>query len=103
MAGLKNKFITIELDLAEEQLSIYKKWLLDNPYDSFEDRIQCKETKSGGTLPLTIATKEAQQKNHRETLKDFLSLSEVINKLREAEDKVKVLMRGDTEVPDIMK
>jgi len=103
MAVLKNKFITIELDLAEEQLSIYKKWLLDNPYDSFEDRIQWKETKSGGTLPLTIATKEAQQKNHRETLKDFLSLSEVINKLREAEDKVKVLMRGDTEVPDIMK
>jgi|LakMenEpi03Oct11_1017367.scaffolds.fasta_scaffold02651_3 hypothetical protein len=99
----KNKFILIELGLAEEQLTYYKKFLQDNPYDSFVDRIQWKETKGGGAMPLTVATIEAQQKNHRETMKDYLALLEVINKLRTEDEKVKVSMRNDQEVPDIMK
>ncbi len=99
----KNKFILIELELAEEQLKFYKQYLQDNPYDSFKDRIQWKETKGGGAMPLTVATIEAQQKNHRETMKDYLALLEVINKLRTEDEKVKVTMRNDQEVPDIMK
>jgi hypothetical protein len=98
----KNKFILIELELAEEQLTFYKKFLQDNPYDSFVDRIQWKETKGGGAMPLTVATIEAQQKNHRETMKDYLALLEVINKLRAVEEEKKVTSRGDIEIPDIM-
>lgn len=98
----KNKFIMIELDLAEEQLSIYKTWLLENPYNSFVDRIQWKETKGGGAMPLTVATIETQQKNHRETMKDYLSLLDIVKKLREVESKKVVLTRGDIDIPDIM-
>ncbi len=98
----KNKFIMIELDLAEEQLSIYKSWLLANPYDGFVDRIQWKETKGGGAMPLRVATIEAQQKNHRETMKDYLSLLDIVKKLREVEAKKVISTRGDIDIPDIM-
>jgi hypothetical protein len=36
-------------------------------------------------------------------MKDYLALLEVINKLRTEDEKVKVSMRNDQEVPDIMK
>lgn len=98
----KNKFIMIELDLAEEQLSIYKQWLMDKPYNGFEDRVQWKETKTGGAMPLTVATIEAQQKNHRETMKDYLALLEIVKKLREVEAKKVISTRGDIDIPDIM-
>lgn len=90
----KNKFTNIELDFAEEQLAIYKKWLDENPYDSFEDRVMWKETKSGGAIPIVASTKEAQQKNHRDTIKDYLAMIAIVEELREKEQKKKDLRKG---------
>ena len=89
-------YIDIELELAESQLSTYKSWLDANPYDSFIDRIEWKQTSNGGSIPMVVATRESQQKNHRETLKDFLSLTSVVKQLRETEEKKKELRKGFT-------
>ncbi len=97
----KNKFISIELDFADEQLSIWKSWMEKNPYEAFKDRITWKETKGGGSMPITSATIETQQKNFRETLKDYLSMCEVVKKLREEEVK-KIQMRKGFEGNDIL-
>lgn len=87
-------YIEIELSLAEEQLAVYKRWLEDNPYDSFKDRVEWKQMANGGAQPVPVATKESQQKNHRETLKDYLSLSSVVKNLREQEDKKEQMRKG---------
>jgi superfamily II RNA helicase len=99
-----NKFTNIEIGLAEEQLSIYRQWLMDNPYDKFKDRVQFKvNEKTGATLPIVVASIESQQKNHRDTMKDYLLLLEVVERLRQAEAKKAITTRGDIEIPDIMK
>lgn len=99
----KNKFINVELDWAESRLESWKNFIDNNPYEDFIDRVVWKETKSGGAMPMVAATKEAQQKNYRDTMKDYLALLEVVDRLRMAEAKKSIGTRGDIEIPDIMK
>jgi len=77
-----NKFINTELDWAESQLSTWRAYIDANPFHEMEDRIKLKETKNGGTIPVPVATIEQQQKNIRDTIKDYLSLLEIVKKLR---------------------
>lgn len=86
MAKSQNKYEHIELDWAEQQLKSWQKYVDENPYDKMEDRITLKETKNGGFIPVTAATIEQQQKNVRETVKEYLALFEVVKTLRRAED-----------------
>lgn len=102
MATSKNKYISADLDFAETKIQNLKKWLDEHDYDSFIDRFQWRETKTGA-IPITIATIESQQKNWRETAKEYLALLEVVDKLREAEEKKAAEVRGGGEIPDIMK
>lgn len=82
----KNKYTNIELDAAERQLKSWMAFVEANPYDKMVDRITLKETKNGGFLPVTCASIEQQQKNVRETLKDYLLLLEVVEGLRAKEE-----------------
>jgi len=97
MATKKNNYITAELDFAEEQLATWKQYILDRPVDQLKDRIEWKQTKGGGMMPMVIASIEAQGKFLQETLKNYLSLLEVVNKLREQEE-AKVEARGGKEI-----
>lgn len=94
-------YIGIELSLAEEQLKIYKSWLAANPYNTFKDRIEWKQTANGGAMPMVVSTIESQQKNHRDTLKDYLSLLSAIEGLREKE-AIKAQAVGGRKVANIM-
>jgi len=82
-----NKFISAELNWAEQQLSTWKMYIDKNPFYEMTDRINYKETKNGGIIPVVVASIESQQKNIRDTMKDYLSLLEVVSKLREANEK----------------
>lgn len=86
-------FIGVDLDWAEEQLVTWKKYVSDNPFEAMKDRISWKETKGGGQIPIVVATIESQQKNVRDTMKDYLSLLAVVNELREKEAKKEVNLR----------
>jgi hypothetical protein len=102
MAKKANNYINADLDWAEEQLESWKAYVNQNPIHELKDRIEWKPTSRGGSMPMVIASIEQQGKFIQETMKNYLLLLEVVDKLREKEE-AKVQLRGDTEVNGLMK
>lgn len=98
MAVKKNTYITAELDWAEGQLESWKTYVNDHPLHEMVDRIEFKPTARGGLIPMVIASIEAQGKFIQETMKNYLALLEVVEKLREREEAKKEA-RGSSTVP----
>lgn len=99
MATSKNKiFIIDELEFLEEQALELKAYVQANPIGKLEDRIHWKELKNGGMLPVVTASKEAQRKDISQALKDYAGILEVINKLRDIEEK-RQEARGGADLP----
>lgn len=96
-----NNYINTELDWAEEQLSTWKKYIDANPIHELKDRIEWKPTSRGGAMPMVIASIEAQLKAITELMTKYLTLLEVVDKLREREE-TKIQLRGDSEVNGMM-
>jgi hypothetical protein len=98
MAVKKNNYVSAELDWAEKQLESWKAYVDANPLHELTDRIEWKPTAKGGLLPMVIASRETQGKFIQETMKNYLALLEVVDKLREKEEAKKVPVRGDVEL-----
>jgi hypothetical protein len=96
-APKKTTYINTELDWAEEQLTSWKAYVDANPMHELKDRIEWKPTAKGGMLPMVIASIEAQGKFIQETMKNYLALLEVVDKLRSVEE-AKVEVRGKVEM-----
>lgn len=94
----KTTYVNTELEWAEEQLQSWKAYVDANPLHELKDRIEWKPTAKGGMLPMVIASIEAQGKFIQETMKNYLALLEVVDKLREKEE-VKKEARGKQDVP----
>ena len=101
MALKKTTYINTELEWAEEQLKSWRQYVDANPMHELKDRIEWKPTGKGGLLPMVIASIEAQGKFIQETMKNYLALLEVVDKLREKEESKKEA-RGSGTVPDRM-
>jgi hypothetical protein len=102
MAKLKqNTYINTELDWAEVQLSTWKKYIDANPVHELKDRVEFKPTARGGVIPMVIASIEQQLKAISDLMKNYLTLLEVVDKLREKEEK-RLETRGDAEVNRMM-
>jgi len=97
MAVKKSNYINTELDWAEVQLESWKAYVDAHPLHLLKDRIEWKPTAKGGVLPMVIASIENQGKFIQETMKNYLSLLEVVNNLREREE-AKVEIRGKVEL-----
>lgn len=93
----KTTFINAELEWAEQQLQSWKAYVDANPLHELKDRIEWKPTAKGGMLPMVIASIEQQGKFIQETMKNYLALLEVVDKLREKEE-AKVEIRGKGEL-----
>ncbi len=93
----KTTYINTELDWAEQQLTSWKQYVDANPLHELKDRIEWKPTAKGGMLPMVIASIEAQGKFIQETMKNYLALLEVVDKLRKIEE-AKVEVRGNGEM-----
>lgn len=89
----KNNYITAELDWSETQLQSWREYVDANPIHLLKDRIEWKPTANGGTMPMVIASIEQQGKFIQETMKNYLALLEVVDKLREKEE-AKIETRG---------
>jgi hypothetical protein len=100
MATKKTTFINAELDWAEQQLTSWKAYVDANPLHELKDRIEWKPTSKGGMLPMVIASIEAQGKFIQETMKNYLALLEVVEKLREKE-AAKIEVRGNGQLTGI--
>ena len=101
MAIKKTTFINAELEWAEEQLYSWKSYVDANPLHELKDRIEWKPTAKGGVIPMVIASIEAQGKFIQETMKNYLSLLEVVDKLR-TQEEAKKEARGSGSVPERM-
>lgn len=101
MAVKKNNYISAELDWAESQLGTWKSYIDAHPLHELVDRIEWKPTGKGGMLPMVIASIESQGKFIQDTMKNYLMLLEVVDKLREVEEK-KQEARGDSDIPHRM-
>lgn len=101
MATKKINYINAELDWAETKLKEWQKYIDDNGIDVLTDRIEWKEGKYG-TIPQVIATIENQGKYIQDMMKNYLSLLDQVNTLREVEEQKKVA-RGSGVVPHRMK
>lgn len=97
MAVTKTTYVNTELDWAEQQLSSWKEYVDANPLHLLKDRIEWKPTAKGGMLPMVIASIESQGKFIQETMKNYLALLEVVDKLRSVEE-AKVEVRGKGEL-----
>lgn len=101
MATKKNNYISTELEWAEEQLVTWKAYIDANPLHELKDRIEWKPTARGGTMPMVISSIEQQGKFIQDTMKNYLSLLEVVDKLREKEE-AKMEAKGGANIPQRM-
>lgn len=101
MAKKANTYISTDLVWAEEQLKTWRAYVDQNPLHELKDRIEWKPTSKGGMLPMVIASIESQGKFIQDTMKNYLALLEVVDKLREKEEKQKEA-RGSGTVPHRM-
>ena len=85
MATKRNSFINTDLDHAEEQLKSWKAYIDANPIDKLKDRFK------GNRL---ISSSEVQGKYIQETMKNYLQLLEIVDKLREQEEQKQAKIRG---------
>lgn len=92
-----NSYINTELQWAESQLHTWKAYIDNHPLHTMTDRIEWKSTKTGGTIPMVIASIEAQGKFVQETMKNYLALLEIVDRLREKEE-AKIEVRGKGKV-----
>lgn len=97
MATSKRVFVDVELDWAEKQLQEWKEYVDNHPLNELEDRVEYKQTANGGSIPMVVASIEAQGKFIQETMKNYLSLLKEVDAMREAEAK-KVEIRGKGEL-----
>lgn len=96
-----NTYINTELEWAEEQLITWKAYVDKNPLHELKDRIEWKPTSKGGAMPMVIASIEQQGKFIQDTMKNYLTLLEVVDNLREKEEK-KLELRGGAETNGMM-
>ena len=94
----KTTYINAELDWAEQQLISWKEYVDANPLHKLDDRVKYKETSNGGQIPMVVASIESQGKFVQDTMKNYLSLLEQVDKLREKEAKKKIETRGGQEL-----
>ncbi len=98
MAAKKNIYIEAELDFAEEQLSKWKQYIDENPYNTVEDRKELMKTKTGGAYYAVVAKAEEIRKALRDTMKEYLTLLKEVNTMREQEQAKQKNVRGTQEL-----
>lgn len=94
----KSLLIEYELKFLEKKLAELKAYIEDNPFSQLSDRINYKETKNGGVMPMVIASKEVQRKDLTQALKDYAEIVRTVDSLREKEEAKKEA-RGSGSVP----
>lgn len=102
MATKKQTYVTAELEWAEAKLAEWRDYVDKNPIAELKDRIEWKPTSKGGAIPMVIASIESQIKSLRDTMKEYLALLEVVDKLREKEE-AKQEARGSQAINGKMK
>jgi len=95
MATKKNNYIELDLEWAEKQLESWRAYIDANPIHELKHDIEWKSTKTGGSMPMVIASIQQQGKFIQETMKNYLALLKEVDMMREKEDVKKSNPRGE--------
>lgn len=98
MAKKQNLYVSAELDWAESQLETWKAYVDKNPIHELQERMVWKETRGGGQMPIVSETIGQQIKTLTDLMTKYLSLLEVVDKLREKEE-AKAEAKGNANIP----
>lgn len=97
----KEVYTSAELDWCEQKLLEWKEYIDQNPIHALKDRIEWKPTAKGGTMPMVIASVESQIKSLRDTMKEYLSMLQQVEAMREKEAQ-KAQARGSVTINGMM-
>ena len=99
----KPKYTLKDLDWLEVQLKEMKAYVDANPLSSLEDRTEIVMSAKGTPVIKVIATKEAQIRELRATLKDVTIMLGDLERLREEKADAAIEVRGGQEMGGMMK
>lgn len=99
MATKKQLYINTELEWVESKLKEWKQYIDDNPFQAMRDRIEYKPTAKGGVMPMVVASIEAQITSVRNTMKEYVTLLDQVNKMREVDEDKKKDVKGGAPRP----
>lgn len=94
MAVKRTTYADTELLWAERQLESWKAYIDANPLHELKDRIKNRETKTGGIVPMVVASIEQQLKSIQETMKNYLLLLREVEAMREKQAAKTATPRG---------
>jgi hypothetical protein len=98
MAKAKDTYISYELEFLEKKAEELKAYVEANPFHKLTDRINYKQTKGGGVIPMVVASIEQQVTSLTRCLKDYADIIKVIGEMREKEEAKKIISKGDQDV-----
>ena len=99
----KELLIEAELEWYETKCQQVKMYLEAVNLADLKDRIEWKATSKGGTMPIVIASREAQAKNFMDMMEKLPKLLSALDDLRNKYKEKQVRTRGDVEIPEFMK
>lgn len=93
-----NSYISHELEFLDQKLKELKEYISSKPFHELEDRMIWKDTIKGpvGTL---VASIEKQQDSLTKALKEYATILEMVDKLREKEESKQMAAKGDIDIP----
>lgn len=97
--NIYNKHLTIEEELKEYEIKInqIKEYLNGIDLANLEDRINWRPTKTG-TMPMVIASKEAQAKSFMDLMEKLPKLFNQLDELRNKYQEKLMATRGDVDI-----
>lgn len=95
----QSNYVVYEIEFLETKLQELKTYIEDRPFNKLEDRKEWRTTKTGGSMPVVVATIEAQRKDLTSALKEYSEISLIIKKLREDQENEEKFAKGSLDVP----
>jgi len=97
----QSTYVDFELEWLENKSRELKAYVDKRPLDELSDRIAWRDTKSGGTIPVVVATIEQQRSDLSKAVKDYGEIIKIVNEVREKES-LKLEKRGGGKIAGIL-
>lgn len=92
------------IDFLKQKNQELMEYIKSRPFPELRDRIEWKQTKAGGLMPMVIASIETQRKDLSQALIDFADIQQRIKVLEQDEEKLKQLdAKGQQGIPFSMR
>lgn len=99
----KVNYVLSELDWLEVKIKDMRAYVDNHPFEKLTDRTEIVMSAKGTPVIKITATIEAQIRELRATLKDFIAMLSDVNRLRQERAEAQVEIRGGGEISGLMR